>query len=419
MENDSIYCICTFFFIGNRLKPDCLEENGIIITDNITSAITSLQTRNVVILRGAIGCGKTYALEAIQNHYKTKGFKVVWDEESEPKTLKNWKSFTEKTIVFCDNLFGRYGCHTFSKQDILSIENCLENIENESTGNTKVVVGIHQHVFEEIKKTCTLNFLQNKNATIDMDKLSRAETLLIFKMQKKEGHCKVDPECWFGKVEFSSVLTKLSLSPGNVGSPFLSLMYCHHHELFSDDDFTKNPVQSLMTHFQKMRKDSHTDYSCLVYLMVVQSHALDEELPVWAGYLDACISKYTLNNLYKQKFGYIQKESKNARLLHDVLTIVLFKCAAELKEDYLPVLQKSNETVLLELMRPPGDSYCEFYTSLAKVKQNEEFRENGKVLVYRLAHHWTKNWEHPLQSIAIFREKAEEYMSKRPKSIRI
>nr|XP_022312288.1 uncharacterized protein LOC111117454 isoform X2 [Crassostrea virginica] len=394
---------------SNRLNPDCEVENGIIITDNITSAITLLQTRKVVILRGAIGCGKTSALKAIQNHYKAEGFKVVWDEESEHET---WKMFTEKSIVLCDNLFGRFGCHTFSKQDILKIENCLESIENEPNGNTKVVVGIHQHVFEEVKKTCPLNFLLNRNSTVDMDKLSTAEKLLIFKMQQKEGHCKADPECWFGKIEFPSVFTKLSQSPGNVGSPFLSLMYCHHHELFSEDEFTKNPVQSLMKHFQKMRKDSQTNYLCLVYLMVVQSHALDEELQSWAGLIETNVTKDALNNLCKQKFGYIQKESKNARLIHDVLTIVLFKCTAELKEDFLPVVQQSHKTVLLELMRPPDDIHCEFYTSLAKVKKNEDFREVGKVLLHRLAHDWTKNWEHPLQSTAIFKEKSEKYFKK-------
>ena len=187
-------------------------------------------------------------------------------------------------------------------------------------------------------------------------------------------------------------------------------MYCHHHELFSEDEFTKNPVQSLMKHFQKMKMGSHTEYSCLVYLMAVQMHALDEELPAFSGSIDASLSMNALNNLCKQKVGYIKKESKYARLIHDVLTIVLFKCTAELKEDFLPVLQNSNETVLLELMRPPEDSHCEFYTPLVKVKKNEEFREVVKVLVYRLAYHWTKNWEHPLQSIAIFKEKAEKYI---------
>nr|XP_022344027.1 uncharacterized protein LOC111137072 isoform X3 [Crassostrea virginica] len=295
---------------SNMLKPDCLEENGVIYTDNITSAISSLQTRNVLILRGAIGCGKTSALKAIQNHYEGKGFKAIWDEESEPKTLKNWKNFTEKTIVFCDNLFGRYGCRTFSKQDILSIENCLGSIENEPTENTKVVIGIHQHVYEEVSKTHTLSFLQNKNSVIDMDKLNEAEKLLILKEQQKEGHCKADSTCWFRTVESSSVLSKLSKAPGNVGSPFLSLMYCHHHELFSDDDFTKNPVQSLMKHFQKMRMDSRTDYFCLVYLMVVQSQALNEELPHWVGHLDADITKDALNNLCKQKFGYIKMKRR-------------------------------------------------------------------------------------------------------------
>ena len=49
-----------------------------------------------MILRGAIECGKTYALEAIQNHYKGEGLKAVWDEECEPKTLKYWKKITEK-----------------------------------------------------------------------------------------------------------------------------------------------------------------------------------------------------------------------------------------------------------------------------------------------------------------------------------
>ena len=366
-----------------------------------------LQTRNVVILRGAIGCGKTYALEAIQNHYKGKGFKVVWDEESKHKT---WKSFTEKTIVLCDNLFGQYGCHTFSEQDVLSIENCLKSIEKKSTGNTKVVIGIHQHVFKELEKNCTLTFLQNedvKDVTVDMDKLSRAETLLIFKMQKKEGHCKADPECWFGNIKFSSVWTKLSLSPGNVGSPFLSLMYCHHHELFSADEFTKNPVQSLMKHFQNMRTESHADYSWLVYLMVVQSHALDEELPSWAGSIDADITIDALNNLCKQKFEYIQTREKNASLRHDILTIVLFKCAAEHDNVFLAVLNHSKENVLQELMRSSFKCDCEFYTSFKERKEiTLIFKWVGKTLVKRLAPHE----KHPLHETDLFKEKAKKYM---------
>ena len=72
-----IYLVYLYIFSGDRLNPDCLVENGIIITDNITSAITLLQTRNVLILRGATECGKTYAFNAILNHFKAEGFKIV------------------------------------------------------------------------------------------------------------------------------------------------------------------------------------------------------------------------------------------------------------------------------------------------------------------------------------------------------
>ena len=41
--------------------------------------------------------------------------------------------------------------------------------------------------------------------------------------------------------------------------------------------------------------------------MVVQTHALDEEPPAWAGSIDAYITMDSLHNLCKQKFGYIQR----------------------------------------------------------------------------------------------------------------
>ena len=107
-------------------------------------------------------------------------------------------------------------------------------------------------------------------------------------------------------------------------------------------------------------------------------------------------------------------------MIPDVLTIVLFKCTAEVIEDFFPVHQICKENVLLELMRPTGDSNCEFYTSLEEVNKITDFknREVGKVLVYRLAHYWSKDWEHPLQPIALFREKSEKYLVTKPKSIR-
>ncbi|XP_062577151.1 uncharacterized protein LOC134239027 [Saccostrea cucullata] len=56
-----------------KLNPDCTVETSIVITEGIKSALLSLETGNVVICKGAIGCGKTHALKAIQNRsIKTK-----------------------------------------------------------------------------------------------------------------------------------------------------------------------------------------------------------------------------------------------------------------------------------------------------------------------------------------------------------
>lgn len=141
--------------------------------------------------------------------------------------------------------------------------------------------------------------------------------------------------------------------------------------------------------------------------MVVQIHALDKELPTWTGDVEASVSLNTLNNLCKQKVGYIQIEQKHASLIHDILAIALFKSASEDRKNFLPVLQYCNKNVLLELVRPAGCNH-EFYTSLVKI--NDEFRECGKVFVYRLTSYWSKDWEHPLQPIALFREKSQKYL---------
>lgn len=117
-----------------------------------------------------------------------------------------------------------------------------------------------------------------------MDKLSEAESLLIFKEQLKQGHCcKMDSNCWFRTVGFQSVLDKLSKNQGHIGSPFLSQMYCNQHDLFSDESFSVNPVQTSIQYFHRMRQDSPTLYHCFVYLMCVQEHNLEGNIEECAG----------------------------------------------------------------------------------------------------------------------------------------
>lgn len=376
-------------------------EKGIVITENITTALKILTSRNVVILKGVIGCGKTYALKAIQNHFQDKEWKAVWVE---PENFQVGIADEKRKILLCDNLFGKFGCSTFSQDVVNKTEKVLKEIEN-SKHETKVVIGIHTHVYDGVKKSLNLNFLHQKNITVEMDKLSEAETLLIFKEQLKKGHCKTNHNCWFKNVGFQSVLDKLSKSQGHIGGPFLSLMYCNQHELFSDENFCVNPIQTLLQHFQRIRKD--TLYPCLLYLMCVQEHNSDKEPEEWAGLINADISKPKLKDITTAS-GYVKMEGNEETLVHDILAIVLFKSAAETPvEIFKPVVERCKLDFMLQILRPDS-THNDLYCGFMNVDKKSDFREIGKKFVDRCVIDQTLDLGHPLRTLEFVQKKYKD-----------
>lgn len=404
-----IYAFC---FKGIRLNPDCLVEKGIVITENITTAVKILNSRNVVILKGVIGCGKTHALMAIQNHFKENGWEPAWVES---ENFKEEVSHEKPTIHFWDNLFGRFGSSVFSQDAVNRTEEVLKEILSFKS-KTKVVIGIHTHVYDEVKKIFNLNFLHQKNLTVEMDNLSEAETLLIYKEQLKNGHCTRDSSCWFNTIGFQSVLNKLSKKQGHIGGPFLSLMYCNQHELFSDDSFPVSPVKTLVQHFERIRKDSPDRYYCLVYLMCVQQHNLEEEPKNWAGIMSVEMTKHNLNELAKTS-GFLKVNDKTASLVHELLTTVLIKSASESEVLVLPVLQMCKNDVVIQLLRPAGSTHNDLY--LEYMNHTNELSKNiGKICAYRLAKIYEKQGiTHPLVTVELVHEKYVEYLKREPKEL--
>nr|XP_034339446.1 uncharacterized protein LOC105341280 isoform X3 [Crassostrea gigas] len=399
-----------------ELNPDCTVEKGIVITENVTTAFRLLKSRNVVILKGVIGCGKTHALKAIQNHFQEKNWETEWVESD---ILQEEISTKRPTILLCDNLFGQFGSCVFSQTDVEKTEKTLGAIEG-AGDNIKVVIGIHTHVYDEVNKSLKLNFINKKNVTVDMDKLSEAESLLIFKEQLKQGHCsKMDSDCWFTTVGFKSVLDKLSKNQGHIGSPFLSLMYCNQHELFSDEAFSVNPVQTLMQHIEKMKHDSSGTYECLVYLMCVQQHNIEEEPEKWAGFISVDITKHNLMQLSKTS-GLLCVENKIATLAHELLTTVLFKCAAEKTLIFLPALQFCKIDVFLQLLRPTDSTHRDFYFEYIFNDCSNFSKDIGKMCAYRLAQEYKKHeTAHPLMTVEIVKIKYVEYLKREPNFLRL
>lgn len=386
-------------------------EKGIVITDNITQALKILISRNVVILKGVVGCGKTHALKAIQNHFQGKNWKTVWVES---ENVIREISHEKPTIHLCDNFFGTFGSSVFSQDAIDKSEMTLKELES-SKQETKVVVGIHTHVYDEVKKNLKLDFLCQKSITVEMDNLSEAETLLIFKEQLERGHCKRDSNCWFKTIGFQSVLDKLSTNQGHIGGPFLSLMYCNQHEMFSDFAFAVNPVRTLLEHIKKkMKHDSSVQYYCLVYLMCVQRHNFEEEPKEWSQQIYADITKHYLMDLAKTS-DLVQVDTNIVTLGHELLTVVLFKSIVDTKEIFLPVLQNCESDVFLQLLRPTGSTCSDIFYEYT-CTDDENSRDIGKMCAFRLAgiYYYREN-SHPLMTVQLIREKYCHYLRKYPK----
>lgn len=389
-------------------------EKGIVITNDIQTGLKSLESRNVIILKGLIGCGKTHALKAIQNNFQKKEWETAWVES---EIVEGEISYEKPTILLCDNLFGKFGSNVFSQDAVDKTEKVLEKIEW-SKLKIKIVIGIHTHVFDEVKTKLELNFLLKENITVEMNNLSHAETLLIFKEQLKKGHCEMDSNCWFKTIGFQSVLDKLSKNQGHIGGPFLSLMYCNHHAFFSEEAFSFNPVQTLLQHFQRMKQDTLSLYSCLVYLMCVRQHNLNDEPEKWAGEIGVDITKHALKKISNTS-GYVLVENQAATLAHDILTIILFRSAAEREEYLLPVVMKSELDMMLQLLRPPGTPDNDFKCDFMDVNKKNQYRTIGKEFVYRYASNYGENeMLHPLFATDFVKRKYAHYLKQPPKNKR-
>lgn len=307
----------------------------------------------------------------------------------------------------------------FSQDAVNKTEQVLKEIDR-SIGKTKVIIGIHTHVYDEIKTSFKLDFIHQKNITIEMDNLSEAERLLIFKKQLREGHCKTDSNCWFRSVLFQSVLDKLSKNQGYIGGPFLSLMYCNQHEMFSDEAFSVSPVKTLVHLFQRMRQDSVESYLCLVYLMCVQQHNIEKEPENWAGCIGAEISKRNVMSLAKSS-GLLQVKNKVVTLAHELLTTALLKSVADEFCILLPVIQKCDINVFLQLLRPSdtcnthGDLYFEY------LYNNDERSSNiyvGRMCAYRLGVNYKiQEIKHPLMAVDFVKCKYLTYLKRAPKTL--
>ncbi|XP_062617279.1 uncharacterized protein LOC134278984 isoform X1 [Saccostrea cucullata] len=365
------------------LKKDCTIKDEVVVTESIKSALQLLETSDVVICKGAIGCGKTTAMRYIQKQFKEKQWRTMWMEEFvDDSDLSN--NVIENTLLCCDNLFGTFNCKLFSSDyerlegislsDVSSLEspaafqNIIEKKRKIYGKHLKIVLGIHNHVHDVVMRECVLELFQNKRWIIDMDEHTQAELLLIWKEKQKDEHSVHDSKCWCKKLTFSSVSAKLSLNRGLVGNPFLISMYCipyHDHHFFSNDEFTKSPVLTLVDHFKNMYKENPELFYALVYVMYVTVCSRYQGIEDWAGFVNANLTTASLHNTVDKYPEFFYKDEETIELKHELLNITLFKASAEINDVRNSLVHNCGIHIILQLARPQEKCNNEFVTQFS------------------------------------------------------
>eukprot|EP00105_Crassostrea_gigas_P040553 XP_019924701.1 PREDICTED: uncharacterized protein LOC109619320 [Crassostrea gigas] len=328
-----------------EMNPECQEENGVVLTKALKAVLDTLELEHFVVLKGAVGTGKSTCLKYVYDLYK----RNQWDVRRVGiigQSILNVDG--KRKLLCCDDLFGVYNRGNFAVAAEIIIS--LENIEQKVNQNMKVVLAIHDHVYEELQKSHFIKVFQNKRVVVDFNELSDAEMLLIFNNQRKIGHCAKNPKCLFRNVGFESIKDTLKENTGKLGNPILTLLYSNLHDTKKD---TQDIVKELCLIFQNMLEHNPDLFHVLLYVMFVETHSLDDEVKEWAFKLGGLSSTTVEQNVGRlNAFLFVQDDGRRIKIKHELLSFALFKwCASSTR--YMPLLLKHCQFQMIEeIIRP-------------------------------------------------------------------
>ncbi|XP_061197593.1 uncharacterized protein LOC133205741 [Saccostrea echinata] len=336
-----------------QLKPACEVRSGVVIRKQTTSVKEILNESGLAICKGAIGCGKTSFLKYFDELYRGLGWIVKWREEV-VNSNDVFVRENEKILLCCDNFFGTFDRCAYSATS--EIINFLNHREKDDGGQLKILLAIHDHVYDELQKNTSINILQNKRAVVDLNEITNAEQMLIFKEQRKNGHCTIDPKCWFRRVDFESLKNALKRNSGLIGDPALTLLYCNHHDIFAKKEATLNPLKTLCSLFQNISGKPKL-FNILVFILFIKTHTFDKEMPAWAAAEPFGLTTDEIRENVRHLHGYldVSVDGRTMKMKHELLSIGLFHICAR-DPIYLPALLNHCHFQMIEELFRPSNS---------------------------------------------------------------
>ncbi|XP_052713799.1 uncharacterized protein LOC128187391 [Crassostrea angulata] len=352
-----------------KLNPNNIVEHGTVVTRVISNILEKLKSKKIVTCRGAIGCGKTTALEYVARKYRNDGWTTKWIEEFVDESFFNnvIESNTEKIMICCDNLFGSFGCQVFSDKMFYNFHYFMHSI-HKNENNIKVLLGIHEHVIEEISSKHSF-VSQDYNAFVEMDSLSQSEALLIYIKQQEKSNIKQE------YIPFEDFLELNKIRSANVGAPFQTLMISAAPGVFGTKAFCNQPFQLLTEHVTELLYDNEEMFFSLLYVMCVvvfdkREGYLKEGI---ANAISPRLDKKTIEHYLPELGPYIQNDDNTVKIKHEVISIALFHTFMMQSNKPWSIFSFCDIRRILELIRPDDqlNKLHHFAVSLSEEKLYE------------------------------------------------
>eukprot|EP00105_Crassostrea_gigas_P011173 XP_011426729.1 PREDICTED: uncharacterized protein LOC105327802 isoform X1 [Crassostrea gigas] len=365
-----------------KVKPNNVIENGVLVTQDIANILEKMKSKKVVICRGAIGCGKTTALEYVTKKYREDGWTIEWMDVSLDESCIERLPIhgIEKTVICIDNLFGVFGCQVFVNDLFNKFKRFMRKIVNRGK-QPMVLLGIHQHVFEDISPENN-PFPKDESLFIDLNKISQSEALQIYKLQQKNNKSKQ------GDISVEDFLRLIEQRSSEVGTPFQTLMISAAPGVFGNKWFCSQPFQTLTEHFNCLYNTERELFCSLFYIMCVtifnpRADELDMDV---VNAISTSLNRNTIAYYLSQLAPYTHDDGNVIEIKHDLITIALIHALIRKSENPWKVLKVYDNTKTLELVRP-DDPYArphkfavplrrEMFAKALSVLEEKTFYEN-------------------------------------------
>lgn len=377
-------------FTDKKLNPNNIVEHGTVVTRAIENILEKLKSKKIVTCRGAIGCGKTTALKYVARKYRNDGWTIKWIEESMDESFFDYviENNTDKIMICCDNVFGSFGCQVFSDEMFDNFHYFMHSI-HKTENNIKMLLGIHEHVMEEISSKHSL-VSQDYNTSVEMDSLSQSEALLIYIKQQENSNIKQE------YIPFEDFLELNRNRSANVGAPFLTLMISAAPDVFGTRAFCNQPLQLLEEHFSEHLFDSKDMFFSLLYVMcVVVFDKREGELKEGiANAISPRLDKNTLEYYLPELDPYIQNDGNTVKIKHEVISIALFHTFMMQSNQPWSIFPSCDIRRILELIRP-DDQRTKFH-HFAVPLSRETLYEAKTIIKNKIFHNDVDIKGHPL-----------------------